>query len=138
MRLRDDELRKLADSRQARIAAMAKECLEARERGTMPTVDLATQLSANRIPTNMTDGVYVPAEGEGAVSVCAWTPEKDGKGKTTQVHLVFDLGVVFGDDSLPKLVHRMKSGPGVDQMIRLLAEYRGEVWPNYQGVRVSR
>lgn len=136
MRLRDDELVQLAQSKQRRVASLAEECLEARERGLMPTVDLATQLAANRIPVNMADGVYVPCP-DGALEVCAWTPEADGKGKTTQVHLVFDLATVFADLKMPKIVHRMKSGPGVDQLIRLLAEYRNEVWPDYRGVVVK-
>lgn len=136
MRLRDDELRRLAESKQARIRALAEECLQARERGLMPTVDLAAQLSANRIPTNMRDGVYVGMP-KGGLSVCAWTPEEDGKGRATQVHLVMNLREL--DESLGdvNLVHRMKSGPGADQLIRLLAKYRDEVWPSYRGVRVS-
>ena len=134
MRLRDEELARLAKSKQKRISSMATELLEARERGTMPTVDLASQLSTNRLPTNMKDGVYVPCEGAN-LSVCAWTPEDDGRGKTTQVHLVLNLPNVMEGF---KVVHRMKSGPGVDQLIRLLAEYRGEVWPSYRGVRVGR
>jgi len=103
MRLSDDTIRHLSRSKQARIQSMAKEILEARERGLMPTVDLAAQLSANRIPVDMKDGTYIgmPKVAEGV-----------------------------------KVVERMNSGPGVDQLIRLLAEYRGEVWPNYKGVSV--
>ena len=109
------------------VAAMAKECIEGRERGLMPTVDLASQLSTNRIPVNMADGIYVPAD-KGCVHVACWTPEPDGKGKTTQVHLMIDLAEVFSDPEMPKIVHRMKSGPGVDQLIQLLAEARASVW----------
>lgn len=136
MNLTDDDLRKLAGSSQPRFKALALECLEARVRGLMPTVDLAAQLRPNRLPVNMADATYLPCE-DGALSVCAWTPEKDGKGKTTQVHLVFDLAAALGDPGLPKLVTRLKSGPGVDTIIRLLAQYRNEVWPHYRGVRVS-
>jgi len=128
-RLRDDELERLAVSRQRRISSMATELLQARERGLMPTVDLATELLVNRIPVEMKDGTYV-AIPEAALHVCAWTPEEGGKGKTTQVHLQFEAGEGVS------FVHRMKSGPAVDQLIILLAEYRAEVWPQYRGVRV--
>ena len=128
-RLSDDELGRLALSRQRRISSMATELLEARERGLMPTVDLAAQLYANRIPVDMKDGTLV-AIPEACLHVCAWTPKEGGKGKTTQVHLQFEAGEGVS------FVHRMKSGPAVDQLIILLAEYRADVWPQYRGVRV--
>lgn len=128
-RLTDEQLVRLKQSRQSRFRVLATECLEARERGLMPTVDLASQLPTNRIPTNTKDGTFVVLP-EGELSVNAWTPELDGKGKTTQVHLVMNV------PNVAKFVHRMKSGPAVDQLIHILAEYRGEVWPDYKGVSV--
>ena len=141
----DEQLARLTKSGAPTIRELAFECQEARERGLMPTVDLASQLTANRIPENMADGAYIPLEGP-EIGVHAWTPEQDGKGKTTQVHLVFSpgakscymLGEAIAKGSVPSFVHRMKSGPAVDQLIRLLAEYRAEVWPSYRGVRVGR
>lgn len=137
MRPTDEELRELAaEGSQPHVKAIAEECLEARERGLMPSVDLATQLSASKVPVDMKDGTFV-ALPSGGLSVCAWTPEEGGRGRATQVHLAMNLREL--DESLGDvtLVHRMKSGPGVDQLIRLLAEYRNEVWPNYRGVRVK-
>jgi hypothetical protein len=131
MRVTDEKLGRLTQSKQPLMRSLAEECKQARERGLMPTVDLAAQLTTNRIPVDMKDGTYV-AVPEGGLIVAAWTPGEGGRGKTTQVHLTMrvpELGASF--------VHRMKSGPGVDQLIRLLAEYRGEVWPGYQGVEVK-
>ena len=69
------------------------------------------------------------------MSVCAYTPEEGGRGKTTQVHLVFDATEILGEGV--RFVQRYKSGPGIDILIRLLAQYRAEVWPSYRGVRVG-
>ena len=133
MRVTDEKLDRLTRSKQPLMRSLAEECKQARDRGLMPTVDLAAQLTTNRIPVDLKDSTYV-AMPEGGLSVCAWTPEEGGKGKTTQVHLVFDLGHLVPG---AKVIQRYKSGPGVDILIRLLAEYRAEVWPNYRGVRVS-
>lgn len=118
------------------VTALVSEALEARERGLMPTVDLASQLTTNRVPVEMNEAKFIAMPG-GGLSVNAYTPEPGGRGKTTQVHLVFDLAALGEELAGINVVHRMKSGPAVDQLIRLLAEYRGEVWPSYQGVRVG-
>lgn len=110
------------------LQVLAEECLEARRRGITGTVD---PLPANRTPQNCDEGLYAVANG---ISVNTWTPEQDGKGRCTQVHLVLDLTNVY-----PGLhaVLRLKSGVGVDYLIRLLHEYRCTVWPDYLGVRVT-
>ena len=131
MRVTDEKIDRLTRSKQPLMRSLAEECKQARERGLMPTVDLAAQLTTSRIPIDMKDGTYV-AIPEGCLSVNAWTPEEGGRGKTTQVHLVMEMPALGA-----KFVHRMKSGPGVDQLIRLLAEYRDEVWPSYKGVSVG-
>ena len=136
MRVTDEKLGRLTASRQPLLRSLAAECKQARERGLMPTVDLAAQLTTNRLPVNMRDGKYV-AMPDGGLSVCAWGPEEDGKGRPTQVHLVLNLGAVFPELGDVNFVQRLKSGPGVDVLIRLLAQYRNEVWPGYKGARVS-
>jgi len=131
MRITDEKLDRLTRSKQPLLRSIAAECMESRERGLMPTVDLASQLTTSRIPIDMKDGTYSAIPGA-CLSINAWTPEEGGRGKTTQVHLAMEIpggGATF--------VHRMKSGPAVDQLIRLLAEYRGEVWPQYRGLRVG-
>lgn len=132
-RVTDERLERLTESRQSLIRSLALECKEARDRGTMPTIDLTSHLSTNRLPENCEDSTFVRVR-DGGLSICAWTPEKDGKGKTTQVLLVFDLGHIVPGF---KAVSKMKSGPGVDMLIRLLAQYRAEVWPDYRGVKVK-
>jgi len=135
MRVTDEKLRrlKLPGNATPLLRSLAKECLEARERGTMPTVDLAAQMSTNRIPVEMPDGLFLKSEGD-AMTIAAWTPEPGGKGKTTQVHISMSLEHITPG---ARVVTRLKSGPAVDAIIRLLAEYRGEVWPGYSGVKVG-
>lgn len=111
----------------ANVLALIDEVLEARERGITGTVD---ELTTNRIPTNMKDGTYAPVP-DGGLTVCAWTPEEDGRGKATQVHLTFDLThLVPGFHA----VTRFKSAQGIDRLIRVLHEYRCEVWPSFKGI----
>lgn len=126
MKITDEELERLAQSKQDRIRSLAEECLEARRRGTMPTVDPIAQ---NRIPTNLADqGLRIL---EGMLHVSSWTPEPDGRGRPTQVHLVMSLGNNLG------VTCRLRSARAVDQLIHVLAEYRNEVWPGYRGLKVK-
>lgn len=65
----------------------------------------------------------------GSYGVAEWTPGRDGQGKPEAVMLHFELaheldGVTFGI--------RLKSAKSVDTLIRLLAQYRDQVWPLHQ------
>lgn len=57
-------------------------------------------------------------------SVAAWTPERDGKGKATQVHLSFTLE---GMEDITFAL-RFKSQKEINRLILLLVQYRDEVW----------
>lgn len=56
----------------------------------------------------------------------SWTPERDGKGKTEAVIMHFK---VRGLNQL-QFGLRIKSRERADEIVRLLSEYRDEVWPN--------
>jgi hypothetical protein len=56
-------------------------------------------------------------------SVGAWCPTPDGSGKPTAV--AFTLSV----SGLGDLVMRLKSPERVDEIVRLLLQYKQEVWP---------
>lgn len=75
----------------------------------------------NRIPRNLSDGVYIVSEG---YEVAAYTPNKDGKGRPTEVHLILDLEKSMGGN----IVMRIKSAEELDRMIEVLKIYRNQVW----------
>ena len=83
---------------------------------------MPTQIpESNRIPINVED-LGIKAEFDG-YTVCSWNPEKDGKGPSTQVHLLmnFKNGISFAI--------RMKTKNAVNQMIAVLEFHRNDVWP---------
>lgn len=53
-----------------------------------------------------------------------WTPEKDGHGTPTQVHLVMELDGIDGIVAM-----RFKSPRAIDSLIGDLLSYRDQVWP---------
>lgn len=57
-------------------------------------------------------------------SVGAWCPTQDGSGKPEAVAISFNVARI-GD-----IVLRLKNPRAVDEMIRLLEEYKKEVWPD--------
>lgn len=57
-------------------------------------------------------------------TVGAWCPSTDGTGKPTAVALSLQV------KGLGDLVLRLKSPRAVDEMVRLLLQYKGEVWPD--------
>lgn len=54
--------------------------------------------------------------------VFEWTPDRDGNGTPTQVHLMFNLGPY-------KLAIRLKSAGECDRLIGTLTRHRLGVWP---------
>lgn len=56
-------------------------------------------------------------------SVGAWCPSLDGTGKPTAVAITLQV------KGLGDLVMRLKSPERVDEMVRLLQQYKREVWP---------
>lgn len=56
-------------------------------------------------------------------SVGAWCPTPDGTGKPTAVAITLQV------KGLGDLVMRLKSPERVDEMVRLLLQYKQEVWP---------
>ena len=57
-------------------------------------------------------------------TVAAWTPERDGKGTCTEVHVE-----LRGRGMERPFVLRLKSRERVQNFIDLLTEYRDIVWP---------
>lgn len=68
---------------------------------------------------NLDERRHVALDGYG---VFEWTPERDGKGTPTEVHLVFDL------EGEIALVMAFKSADAVDKMIATLMRHRNGVW----------
>lgn len=58
-----------------------------------------------------------------SISVGAWCPTPDGTGKPTAVAITLQVQG-FGD-----LVMRLKSPERVDEIVRLLLQYKQVVWP---------
>lgn len=59
------------------------------------------------------------------IGVYAWTPQRDGKGKCTQVHLHIKLRT---DDAVT-MVTRFKSPRAINEFILALQKHRNDVWP---------
>lgn len=57
-------------------------------------------------------------------TIASWTPERDGKGKCTQVHVMFEIDL----PSIPKIVLRLKSKGACDILIAALQRHRKDVW----------
>jgi hypothetical protein len=75
-------------------------------------------------PRNLEDiPVKLPVRG---YSVCEWTPEKDGKGKVEQVHLVLHLA---GSLDGAEVIMRIKSRLEINRLIQVLERHRDGVWP---------
>jgi hypothetical protein len=63
--------------------------------------------------------------------VYSWTPERDGKGRPQQVHMVFPV-TMSSPDSEPLrfcVAMRLKSRRAVDEIIAALVRHRDDVWP---------
>lgn len=74
----------------------------------------------SRVPTNLDGPMFAIEE----ITIGAWTPERDGKGKLEQVHVMLRLAGVG-----PPLVMRFKSAAGLDNFVRDLRTHRNFVWP---------
>lgn len=68
--------------------------------------------------------ITIPAKG---YRVAAWTPERDGKGTPTQVHLVIELDGGPEIDGIAAM--QLKTPRAVDELIGDLQRYRDQVWP---------
>lgn len=62
--------------------------------------------------------LFVEMEG-----VFEWTPERDGRGRPTEVHVVFDVA-----DGRARMIMRLKSSDAVDLFIATLMRHRNSVW----------
>lgn len=63
-------------------------------------------------------------DGGGVYSVCSYSPgDADANVPCTEVHLLLQLG------KGRSAVLRLKSSARVDELVALLLEYRGQVWP---------
>lgn len=60
--------------------------------------------------------------GDAQVAVYEWMPERDGKGKPEQVHLVLDVTPEVA------LTVRFKSSDAIDRFIATLMRHRNSVW----------
>lgn len=67
------------------------------------------------------NGIVMPVRG---YHVGEWTPERDGKGKTTQVHLLLEIG-----HEGPPIVLRLKSRKACETLISALQTHMDGVWP---------
>ena len=71
-------------------------------------------------PKNLNEVVFVVK----GVEVASWTPERDGKGRLTQVHVRFH---VQGSEN--PFVLRYKNRERLQEFIDALIEHRDNVWP---------
>lgn len=88
------------------------------------------EFEVNRIPRNLSEMADYVIEGA-RFGVYSWTPERDGKGVPTQVHLHFSVDVPGMGEVL--FISRMKSHQAVDRCIRALRNHRNHVWPQHRG-----
>lgn len=58
------------------------------------------------------------------LSVVQWHPERDGKGKPEQVH------IVASPDGLSTIIMRLKSRNVAEQLAAAILEHAREVWPD--------
>lgn len=56
--------------------------------------------------------------------VYSWTPERGGRGKPEQVHVVFEL-----EDPPLNFFMAMKSPRALDELVAALLRHRNDVWP---------
>jgi len=75
---------------------------------------------ASRLPVNSDELLSVLEVGD--YHVGSWTPERDGKGRPTQVHLTLRVPAVA-------VVMRLKSARAVSRMTAALERHRNDVWP---------
>jgi hypothetical protein len=76
----------------------------------------------NKFPVNCNQlGVVVPIKD---YSVNSWTPEQDGKGKCTQVHVLFKMDI----PRMPGFVLRLKTKHSCQLLIDALEEHKKNVW----------
>lgn len=63
-------------------------------------------------------------------SIYEWTPERDGKGKPTQVHLVIPvaLSTPGKPDIRLEVAMRIKSPRALDELVGVLLRHRQGVW----------
>lgn len=84
-------------------------------------------------PQNLAGQEFWPLE---EWSVAEFCEEPDGKGKPTQVHLIFKIEgtkelEAAGEQSIPWFVIRLKSGQAVDELISALAVHRQRVFGDF-------
>lgn len=84
----------------------------------MKFTDVSDRLRQLDAPKNLSDN---PVVATSEVGVFSYTPEKDGKGKCTEVHLVINIeGIRFGVC--------LKSGTACDLLIAALTRHRMDVF----------
>ena len=76
----------------------------------------------HNVGRNLADIPHIPLD---SYSVNEWTPERDGLGKTTEVHIIFDVR-----EPPFAFVMALKSPRAVNELIGILARHRNSVWPD--------
>lgn len=87
----------------------------------MKLSDVSRRMVELDAPQNLDErGGILPIDGE--LEVCSWTPERDGKGQCTQVHVLFK--------PLPDMTMaiRLKSASACDALIAALTRHRNDVF----------
>ena len=74
----------------------------------------------NRIPENLDGMAIIPIE---EYTVASWCALPDGKGPSTQVHIVLKTPLKA------RFVLRLKSKDAVSTFIEALERHRNDVWP---------
>jgi hypothetical protein len=80
---------------------------------------MTTSVTSDK-PKNVNE-IMIPISG---IEIGSWTPQKDGKGKAEQVHLMIRLR---GGEQ--PFVMRIKSRQAIQSLIDALILHRDDVWP---------